>query len=285
MPRFLSFNDTARGDFDHHAWLSSIWRQAPEDAGVALARFLDYHSRVSHPLVNPAIPEDGRPRSASGSYGRRDLRAERIEAFTREVLDAFFWQKLIPLGCVETLEHIDIDGDVWFRLSSAGKFFFDQATEFTYGQPNAEAAVLVQPNFEIVFLQANLSAEIALAPLAERVGKHVGTLFRLTRAKAVLAASQGITAETALETLDKHSAKSVPANVAEEVHAWFGACREIATRRAVLIEAGDRETALRVQRLLGQKCVFIKDNLLEFPGVGIDPKLRRKLTEQGIFFS
>ena len=45
------------------AWLGSIWRQAPRGC-VALNAFLDYHARISHPLVNPA-DRFSRPRSTS----------------------------------------------------------------------------------------------------------------------------------------------------------------------------------------------------------------------------
>jgi hypothetical protein len=81
----------------------------------------------------------------------------------------------------------------------------------------------------------------------------------------------------------KHSCKPVPANVAVELRSWFAACRPLAVRHSVLIEAGDRETALRVQRLLGPRCVALKDTLLEWRGTVIESKLRRMLTEQGLF--
>ena len=249
---------------------------------MALTAFLDYHARLSHPLVNPVVPDSGRPRSTSrfGGWGR-PFRAETIEEVCREVLETFFWQRLVPLGCVETTARED--GQIWFRLSSAGKYLFGQTAELAYGEPSADAAIVIQPNFDIVFLHPNLNAEVELSPLAERTGRHVGTLFRMTRRKAILAAAQGTTAEAMLATLAKHSSKPVPANVAEEIRSWFAVCRPLVTRRSFLIEAGDRETALRVQRLLGPRCVVLKDTLLEWRGTGLDPKLRRKLIEQGLF--
>jgi hypothetical protein len=282
MPADFRFEGAGGGDFDHHAWLGSIWRQTPDEGCMTLTAFLDYHARLSHPLVNPAVPDSGRPRSTSrfGGWGR-PFRAETIEEVCREVLETFFWQRLVPLGCVETTARED--GQIWFRLSSAGKYLFGQTAELAYGEPSADAAIVIQPNFDIVFLHPNLNAEVELSPLAERAGRHVGTLFRLTRRKAILAAAQGTTAEAMLATLAKHSSKPVPANVAEEIRSWFAVCRPLVTRRSFLIEAGDRETALRVQRLLGSRCVVLKDTLLEWRGTGLDPKLRRKLIEQGLF--
>jgi hypothetical protein len=282
MPANFRFEGAEGGDFDHHVWLGSIWRQALDEGCMPLNAFLDYHARISHPLVNPAVPDSKRPHSTSRFGGwERTFRAETIEEVCREVLETFFWQQLVPLGCVETTARDD--GQVWFRLSTAGKYLFGQTAELTYGQPVAEAAIVIQPNFDIVFLHPNLNAEVELSPLAERAGRHVGTLFRLTRRKAILAAAQGTTAEAMLATLAKHSSKPLPANVAEEIRSWFAVCRTLVTRRSFLIEAGDRETALRVQRLLGPRCVVLKDTLLEWRGTGLDPKLRRKLIEQGLF--
>jgi hypothetical protein len=75
----------------------------------------------------------------------------------------------------------------------------------------------------------------------------------------------------------------VPANVTEEIRSWFAACRSLTVRRSILIEAGDRETALRVRHLLGSDCVVLKDTLLEWRAGAIDAKTRGKLVEQGIF--
>jgi len=123
LPSDFRFQPAGSGDFDHHAWLSSIWRQMPAAGCLALNAFLDYHARVSHPLVNPAIADANRPRSTSrfGGSGHA-LRAETIEELCREVLEGFFWKRLVPLGCVETTARED--GQVWFRLSPAGQYLF-----------------------------------------------------------------------------------------------------------------------------------------------------------------
>jgi hypothetical protein len=176
----FSFEGTEAGEFDQLGWLDSIWRQASDDGCVALNAFLDYHARVSNPLVNPAIPKAGRPRWVTHyGGGQTGLREETIEETCRTYLENFFWSRLAPLGCVETTARDD--GQVWFRLSSAGKHLIGQSAELAYGQPVADAAIVIQPNFEVVFLQPNLGAEVELSPFAERVGKQVGLLFRLTR--------------------------------------------------------------------------------------------------------
>lgn len=268
--------------FDAWPWLVSVWQEAAIEDSLPLEAFLDHHARV-HPLLNsPAVTARKRPvlYSRRGMYDA-PLRPRHMEEFTRALLSAIFWERLVPLGCVETVA--DAGGEILFRLSSAGRCFFDLEEDLHYGQPVRDAQVVVQPNFEIVFLHPNLSAEIEFTPFAERCGRDVGTVFRLTRRAIFRAASEGLTLDTVLTALEKHSSKPVPANVAAELRAWFGACRTATTRRAMLIEAGDPETAARVQKLLGAKCARLGDSLLEWSSSKLDPKLRRKLADQGIF--
>ena len=282
VPGSLRFGVNDADDFDHLPWLDSIWRQASTDECVAVGRFLDYHARVSHPLVNSVVPDAFRPhRVFQFGSSHHVLREENVEEFTRQLLELFFWKRLVPLGCVET--GVRDSGSVCFRLSGAGRYLFGLSADLAYGQPVGESAIMVQPNFEIVFLHPNLNAEIDLVPFAERCGKNVGTLFRLTRRQSIRAAAQGHSVEAVLTALAKHSAKPVPANVTEELRAWFGACRKLGMHRVVIIEAPDHETALRVRRLLGEGAVVRDDTAVEWRGAQIDPDLLKRLSEQGLF--
>lgn len=282
LPKQVRFAVKNSGDFDHLPWLESIWRQAAGKGSVPVCAFLDYHARASHPLANPAVPDVFRPQ-ATFRYGssRIVVRDENVEDIARELLELFFRTRLVPLGCVETGQ--SKDGELCFRLSDAGRFLFGLTKKLAYGKPDMDATVVVQPNFEIVFLHPSLSAEIDFASFAERCGRNVGTLFRLTRRQAIRAASQGITVDSVLGAFAEHSSKPVPENVATELRAWFAVCRTLTTRRAVLIEVGDCETALRVQKLLGTRCTKLTETLLEWHGTQIDPKLRQKLADQGVF--
>ena len=86
-----------------------------------------------------------------------------------------------------------------------------------------------------------------------------------------------------LAALAKHAPKPVPANVAEELRAWCGACRRLTSRQVVLIDTPDRETAVRVRRLLGEQATLAGDTGVEWRGTQIRPDLRKKLADQGLF--
>jgi hypothetical protein len=50
-----------------------------------------------------------------------------------------------------------------------------------------------------------------------------------------------------------------------------------------MIKAPDRETAVRIQRVLGAPCAFVNDTLLEYRGAIVPPAQRKALTEEGLF--
>lgn len=269
--------DQSPADVSHT--LEAVWRQTDNQPPVGLEDFVQYHSRVSHPLAAPASSKAGL------LVGRGDYlepaTEHNVEETWSKALGQFFWERLVPLGTVEL--GLDIEQKLCFRLNPTGRCLLGLADDFDYGHPTAPGGIVVQPNFEIVFLQPNLAAEIDLAALAERCGKTVGTIFRLTRKTIIQAAAKGMTADEARQLLTMHSAKDLPANVAEEVRAWFAACRRLPVRHALLIEAGDRETALRIRKLLGSDCTVVKDTLLEWRVDHIDSKVRKELNGEGLF--
>ena len=260
-------------------WQKSVWRQAPHEGCVSLDAFLDYHARVSCPR-----PAGGRSKESSAEAagaGKEEEGNLTEEERCRARLENFFWRLLVPFGCVEAARRGP--RDFRFRLSSAGQYLVGLKRKVEYGPEPTEATVVVQPNFEIVFLGPDLGAEVALAPFAERCGRNVGTLFRLTRPRTILAAARGATAEAVLATLAKYSSRPLPENVVEEVKSWFGACRSLTLRHSTLIQAGDAEAALKVKQLLGPQCGQLSATLLEWPEPALPPNLAKKLREQGLF--
>jgi hypothetical protein len=260
-------------------WQKSVWRQAPTEQCVSLQAFLDYHARVSLPGAAVGQPKESGANAAAAAKDPDDTLA--AEELRRRQLDNFFWRVLVPFGCVEAVRHGP--RDLLFRLSPTGQYLAGLKRTVQYGPEGAEAPIVVQPNFEIVFLGPDLGAEVALASFAERCGRNAGTLFRLTRPKMILAASRGATAEKVLATLAKFASKPVPENVVAEVRAWFASCRTVTVRRSTLLQAPDAETGLRIKQLLGSQCAQLSATLLEWPEPDLPSGLVNKLREQGVF--
>ena len=143
--------------------------------------------------------------------------------------------------------------------------------------------MLVQPNFEVAFLAPNPAAEAEIGRFAERKGRQVGILFVITKESVMRAAASGSTASAALETLERFGTKAVPANVRREIEGWFGACRRISVRSAVLIHCPDPETTTRVLGVAHDKAERLTDTVVELRDPGGQAGLLRKLRAMGIF--
>lgn len=254
-------------------WQKSVWRQAPVGECVELESFLDYHARASR-------PDDGETRGYGRRVGRNDENVLWQEELSRERLANFFWRVLVPYGCVRVARRGD---RLWFGLTDYGRYLVGITRTLHSGTDATSGTVVVQPNFEIVFLGPDLGAEVSIAHFAERCGRNVGTLFRLTRPKMIQAAARGLTCEAVLKTLRTHSSTPLPENVVAEVKSWFAACRSVVTRQSTLIETGDPETALMIRQILGEKCAALSATLLEWPEPAIPTDLARKLRERGVF--
>ena len=82
-----------------------------------------------------------------------------------------------------------------FRLTDVGRYILGLAGDFSYRpEKSAGGEIVVQPNFEIVFLSPSPLAEAMLARFAERLPsaargrRGIGALFKITRA-AIYAAT------------------------------------------------------------------------------------------------
>ena len=142
---------------------------------------------------------------------------------------------------------------------------------------------MVQPNFDVVFLAAEPRAEAEIGRFAERKGRHMGTLFKITKRSILTAAAAGITAEQTLEALRQCCSGELPPNVQREISGWFAQCHRVNLRSAVLIHCPDGETAARVQAVAGSKVTPITDTILELHDPSAQAALLRKLREASIF--
>ncbi len=279
LPGEARFFDKRYEPADLSPAMELIWSEAAVSGPWLLDEFLDYHARMSHPLTDRSPWRGGL--FLQRVYDPVQLTPEDVEKPWRELLEKFFWERLIPLGAVDT--GLEEQGRLCFRVNSVGECLLGLTADLDYGKPAGGKTVLVQPNFEIVFLQPNLAAEIDFSPFTERCGKGIGTLFRLTRKAAFKAASVGQTAEGALANLRRHSAKDLPRNVVEELTSWFASCRRIPLRHTILLEAGEPEVALRLCKALGPKCAVLAGTTLEYRSGSVDSKARKALSEEGLF--
>ncbi len=271
------------GDEDHAALVAPLTRAflaAGEGVFVPTAGFLSYHVQEANPL--PSLLAGGRRRS-SWYYQPPDER--QLERGWLDLLRFFLMERLVAFGGAR-LGHAAADG-FCFALTSAGSYLLGAAGEFTWSAAAAaDGQVVVQPNFEIVFLGPSPAAEAVAGRFAQRIaagGSRVGTLYRLTRDAAFAAASTGANAEQAVAALAGLSSRPLPANVERQLGDWFGACRTVRAAPTLLLRCPDPETAGRVRAALGKGAELLGDRAVAAPGERLTGAVRTKLRKAGIF--
>jgi hypothetical protein len=264
------------GEVDLRRALTAALLSLPEGTMVELYAFAVHHGRERNPFLAPGM-EKLRHRMV---YGRGMTREMWESAWSRVLLE-FVAERLVPFGGARLGAAA---GDrVVFGVTDAGRYLLGDAEDFDYA-PAPEGDVLVQPDFEIVFLAPAPRVEAELGRFAERTGAGVGALFRITRASVLRAAEQGVTADALLGTLEAVSRSGVPANVARQVRDWIGGTRRVTVKPAVLVECPDPETAGRVRSLGGAMVTEITPTVLRLDAHARErAALVKKLRDKGIF--
>jgi hypothetical protein len=248
------------------------------DVFVRLRDFVDYYRERSNPLVE--IRRKGKDATfLIGGFHISAPSAEEMEEAWEGAL-AEFQRRLLPLGGVKLGR--DNGGAVCFAMTGAGRYVIGAAADFDL-PGEAPGRIVVQPNFDIVFLAPSRKAESEIARFCERKGRHVGTLFKVTKQSILAAAAAGLTRERVLEMLREHCSAELPANVEFEITGWFGQYSQIRVCPALLIYCPDTETAVRVVAAAGKKVTRLNETTLELQSAKEQGSLLRKLREAGIF--
>ena len=261
--------------------VSSAYAGLPEGRFAPTGDFFRWHVQQCNPLVTHYCGE-GRPALYLHS-ARRPANQEELEDFWQRCLSTFLTQRLLPLAGVQL--GLAGEKDFWcIALTDAGRYLLGLAEDFDYGYaPSGPKQVVVQPNFDVVFLGPAPLAEAAIGRFAERKKRGHGALFLITKKSILAAAGSGMTVEQVLETLRNASDKPIPANVEREVTGWFDQCRRITLRTTTLIACPDAETALRVVAAAGRHAALLTDTVVELTDAQAKASLLRKLRDVGVF--
>jgi hypothetical protein len=257
--------------------LTAALLSLPADGMVELDAFARHQAQTANPFLAPGTEK----LRARGGFSGAPRTREGWETLWEQVLTGFLRMRVVPLAGARLGK---TGGGVGIALTDAGRYLLGAAADFHLAAPPA-GEVVVQPDFEVVFLSAAPRLEVELAGFAERTGSGgVGALFRITKASVLRAAEQGQTPDRILKALGEMSRTPVPANVARQVRDWFGATRRVRIRPAVLVECPDSETAARVSAMAGPQATSLTRTLLRLDG---DAKsvaaLTKKLRAKGIF--
>lgn len=250
------------------------------DLPVSLNSFIRIQCNNNNPLLK--LFHAGVPLIIDHDYHDTFLNTpNEIIDYWKDRLMSFMSNVMLPLGCF-SLGTDQTSGQTVLSLSSNGKFLLGKLNSLQTHENNSPN-IIVQPNFEIVFLNSFASAEARLVRLAQRVGIGVGTLFRLTRESIFNAVENGMDASAIIQTLTDVSCKPLPGNVEEQLKSWVKQCRHISVSHPVMLQCPDKETALRIKSAGGKKVTVISDTVLTFSNRKDLKPLMKKLNKKGIF--
>ncbi len=217
-----------------------------------------------------------------GMFRIARLSKHQAELIWRNLLQDFLFIRLLPLGGIKL--GVDTNQQLYFAMTDIGHYFLGTRDHFEY-PIHAQDKVIVQPNYEIIFLEPSSYAEYLLTPLAQRTGKNLGNVFKITKESIKKAAFFGIDVDTILSTLQTLSQKNLPQNVVHEIQEWHGNTKTISIHDALIIHCPDSETAQRVKKLGGKNITTLTENILQCSDLSEKTKLSKKLNKEGIFVS
>ena len=145
--------------------------------------------------------------------------------------------------------------------------------------------LIVQPNFELLLLQPDLPTLYSLLPIAQvnQVGKV--SRLTLTRNSLLRGLETSKNVERVLSTLEEHSQKEIPQNVAYTLRDWGRLYKEASISQALLLEVENETLANEIFSLPKLKslslrrlgpCAIAAENGVTFS------ELRRTLEKEGI---
>ena len=254
--------------------LKICFGKLPTGRAVSVKAFLLHHACASNPLLAQARKHPER----LSQYGEEELE-ERFLSDLHQVL----FRALLPWGGVRV--GVSPQHELTIELTSVGRYLLGLATDFELDAAPTEerAPVRVQPDFEVLFVAPSAMLEARIGRFAERRGKGVGVLFRITKDSILGAARAGLGADEVLATLGEASAGPVPKNVTHEIKAWFARCRHFELEHVHLLRCPDAQTAERVLALGAKYLERLSDTLLALRDPTRKSELLRACAKQGLF--
>jgi hypothetical protein len=203
-------------------WLQQAFSSVPSRSFIRFADFAEYQAVIGSPLA--PLPPSLSDERATDPDAPEFASEEAMEELWKSFLGVFLGRCLASLGGVET--GAAEDGRPCFRLTDTGRRLLGLPREAFRSDAEAIAAgvppLVVQPNFEVVFLSPSAEAEAELGRFCERIGRGIGVLFRINRPSVQKAAAAGIGPVQILALLSRRSRNPLPTNVEHEIRGWAG---------------------------------------------------------------
>src|SRR6266700_2390161 len=205
-------------------------------------------------LIRGRDPFVLRPRQrsiASLGYRKASELREHWDTCDREIVIGSLSSSLYELGIAalgyqdsKALEVDEPDNPDFFMLTNLGAMvLLPDAKPAPTTEQDGNRTLVVQPSFELLLLQPDLSTLYSLLPFA--LVNQVGVVSRLTltRESILRGVAAGSTAERILQLLEERSQKGVPQNVAYTLNDWARLYKGTTISQVVLLEVTSEAVA------------------------------------------
>ncbi len=197
-------------------------------------------------------------RTPTTYYGRaqrivRDAEThDKWDACEGEVYRGILSSTLFELGIVDIgykhpdalSSNVPINPD-YFQVTEFGRKVL-QLNAYAVKDQQAEEQVqshglVVQPNFELLLLQPDLSTLYALLPFAQANGLGLVSRLTLNKASVLRGMQAGKNIEGILQTLQEHSQKELPQNVEYTLRDWTKTFKSASISQVLLFEVSSED--------------------------------------------
>ena len=152
-------------------------------------------------------------------------------------------------------------------------------------ESNSGNALVVQPNFELLFLQPDLATLYKVLPFAQVNQLGLVSRLTLTKASVIRGLTSGKTIEQILTTLRDCSQKGLPQNVEYTLLDWVKSYRDVSISQVLLLEVSNEDVIPRLKAIAPLKELVTRQlspTMLAVHGEVDMAKLRKALEKEGI---
>jgi hypothetical protein len=266
---------TARKPFGEEVrdYLREFWQRLEEGVFYEMEALLDKAGACQHPFRQRQIY------MGSSDYRSR-VPSLQVDDLWAGFLKKFCFHPLVDYGGATLGFHED---KLCIALTATGRYLLGLVDELELAEETGR--VVLQPNFELVFMEPSPEALASLAPYCRRVSEgQLGTLLRLDRMAILNAVRLGADTEAILADLQRYT-DGVPDNVAAEVRSWCDSTMRVWTSRLTVIDCSDKHNAMRVLAAASNYLAPLTDTVLKLKPGTKNTELSKALAKHGIFLN
>ena len=268
-----------RSEYDPTTDLMNAMTGFDDKCFVNFDEFIKEQVTTNNPLVKYATEHNIASITIGQDHFIRD-KAE-LHLIWADYIKTFLYTRLFSLGGLTF--GFDENGHLMLSLNKSGLFLVGVSDKFSYNDTSSEKIIIVQPDFDVIFLAPSPTVESRISQFADKIGSGIGVLFKITKSSIMRAATIEMTYSDVMSILSEYSIQTVSENVEIEIKNWFSQCRYFVGRETYLIKCPDKPTMMRILEVAGTQVTPLSDVILELKDPTQKIPFLKLMKNNGIF--